>query len=223
MSTNLLTSYSGGEIAIIAVGILILVIFVIAIIVSAFKKKVELPPEETKEQTKISNPENITPEIKPEPENPSGTQQTEPKITTTKTTSPWIKALVILIALAIGIFCIVKIAECATNDENKDGNGSLISRSARTSDIDIEQSDEFSISFIFILVSEVDIEDLEVTFKFMDENKDSILNIVKQVGNVSADIQYTISISTSEISLSDRFKIEQYTYSVTGGTVSYIQ
>lgn len=223
MSTNLLTSYSGGEIAIIAVGILILVIFVIAIIVSAFKKKVELPPEEIKEQTKISNPENITPEIKPEPENPSETQQTEPAINATKTTSPWIKALVILIALAIGIFCIVKITECATNDENKDGNGSLISRSARTSDIDIEQSDEFSISFIFILVSEVDIEDLEVTFKFMDENKDSILNIVKQVGNVSADIQYTISISTSEISLSDRFKIEQYTYSVTGGTVSYIQ
>ena len=57
----------------------------------------------------------------------------------------------------------------------------------------------------------------------MDENKDPILNIVKQVGNVSADIQYTISISTSEISLSDKFKIEQYTYSVTGGTVSYIQ
>lgn len=152
---------------------------------------------------------------------PSITQtEAEPQ---TKSGMPWLSALIVLIIIALAIFGMVKFVECQQNPNNSDGNLSLKSRSANDSDIRIDTSDDLSLTVQYIVTPKVDIENLEVTFSFMDSEGNILTRKVKQIGNVQEDYDYTVSISLTEFSLSEIFTIRLVDYNVTGGTVLYIQ
>ncbi len=99
----------------------------------------------------------------------------------------------------------------------------LISREATNNDINLDTSEEISFSINYKMIPYVDIDNLEITFKFYSKDNELLATKVKDVGNVIEGNQYTISISLSEFSFLDLFKINYARYSVTQGTVTYLQ
>ncbi len=104
---------------------------------------------------------------------------------------------------------------------NQSDTPSLFHRNATVNDIEIEISQEFSFSNNYTVTPKVDIADLELTFMFYDENSELLCTKVKQVGNVSEGITYTVSISLSEFSISQLWNMDRVRYTVSGGSVSY--
>lgn len=104
---------------------------------------------------------------------------------------------------------------------NTDGVMKLLSRSARDSDISYNFSDELSLGITYKIVPDTDIKDLQVTIYCSDKNDSLITSKTKAVGNVKAGVEYSVTISISEFTFSEMFKIEYYRLRVTGGTVSY--
>ena len=127
--------------------------------------------------------------------------------------------LIFCLVVALIIFCFVKCTDTAGS--NNDGEKELLSRSARNSDIVVVSSEELSFSDTYKIVPDCDIDNLQLTFSWKDENKNVLATKVKSVGNVKEGIEYTVSFSLSEFSLSDIAKIKYYSCTVIGGTVSY--
>ena len=71
----------------------------------------------------------------------------------------------------------------------------------------------------FLVVPHSDIKKLQVTFKFYDDSNTIVKQVTKDVGNVVANSQYTVSIS---FTLSEIMNISKYSYDVVGGSVSYL-
>ena len=67
----------------------------------------------------------------------------------------------------------------------------------------------------------VDIADLEITFIYLDKNRNELCSIVKTIGNVTEDTEYSVTIMSSEITFSDLLSISYWRAAVTGGNVSY--
>ena len=138
----------------------------------------------------------------------------------------FLKFLGILFLIVIIIGGIVFIAKCVINqasDEgiNTDGNPVLLNRAATNNDFDLTESVEATILNLketYILVSNVDIKDLEITFKYYDSSNKLITTKTKYIGNVTKGSEYTVSI---EHTLSEIFSIDHLTYAPTSGTVSY--
>ena len=118
--------------------------------------------------------------------------------------------LVLLFLLLGGIF----IAGC-----NKEST--LLSRDAKNSDIDFNLSNEFSLNIEYKITPRVDINNLEITFKYYDKNNNLLTTKIKNVGNVEEGIEYSITVSLTEFSFLDVFKLHSVSARVTGGTVSY--
>lgn len=118
--------------------------------------------------------------------------------------------LVLLFLLLGGIF----IAGC-----NKEST--LLSRDAKNSDIDFNLSNEFSLNIEYKITPRVDINNLEITFKYYDKNNNLLTTKIKNVGNVEEGIEYSITVSLTEFSFLDIFKLHSVSARVTGGTVSY--
>ena len=104
---------------------------------------------------------------------------------------------------------------------NTDGATKLLSRSARDSDISYNFSDELLLGITYKIVPDTDIKDLQVTIYCSDKNDSLITSKTKAVGNVKTGVEYSVTISISEFTFSEMFKIEYYRLRVTGGTVSY--
>lgn len=131
-----------------------------------------------------------------------------------------ISFIVVILVIVFIVFAVSKVIDASS--PNSDGKKELTSRSARNSDLEIESSEDFSLSIDFNVTPECDIDDLELTFSFYDKNKDVLTTKVKNVGNVKEGVEYSISFSLSEFSFSNMFTIESVSCSVTGGTVSYL-
>lgn len=99
----------------------------------------------------------------------------------------------------------------------------IVSRKATINDINIDTSEEIALSVNYKMIPYVDIDNLEITFKFYSKNNKLLSTKIKEVGNVIEGNQYTVSISLAEFSFLDIFKINYVRCSVTGGTVTYLQ
>lgn len=132
--------------------------------------------------------------------------------------------VIFLIILIAGGF--IFIAKCAIDkasdgEFNTDGNPVLFNRAATLNDFTLTESVEATITNLkesYILVPNVDIKNLEITFKYYDSSKSLITTKTKIIGNVTKSSEYIVSI---EHSLSEIFKISSVSCYVTGGTVSY--
>lgn len=138
----------------------------------------------------------------------------------------FLKFLGIIFVIILIVGGVVFVAKCtlnqASNGEfNTDGNPVLLSRAATLNDFTLTESVEATITNLkesYILVPNVDIKNLEITFKYFDSSKNQIATKTKTIGNVTKSSEYTVSI---EHSLTEIFKISTVSYNVTGGTVSY--
>ena len=143
---------------------------------------------------------------------------------------PFLMFILIVLA-AIGVFAIV--FACTNNSnsvgssgESSSGSGGsktpqLFTRDARNSDITIDLKNDFSLSMNYTFVANVDIKGLELTFTFTDSNHKTLTTVKKSIGNVVKGNQYEVTVSLTEFSLWDIFKISYSSCAVTGGTVSY--
>lgn len=145
---------------------------------------------------------------------------------TQKRSNGLLKAFVIILIIAAIVGGTVFVGKCALNKAtnggiNTDGNPILLTRAATNNDIHLEQSIEASITNLkdsYIIIPNVDIKDLKITFKYYDSSKNLISTYTKEVGNVVKASSYTISVSHT---LSETFTTSYYQYFVSGGTVSY--
>ena len=119
--------------------------------------------------------------------------------------------ILVLLFLLLGV---IFIAGC-----NKEST--LLSRDAKNSDIDFNLSNEFSLNIEYKITPRVDINNLEITFKYYDKNNNLLTTKIKNVGNVEEGIEYSITVSLTEFSFLDIFKLHSVSARVTGGTVSY--
>lgn len=222
---NLLASQDDDLLNMFAfIGFLAVIIAALSIVCFIFYKILFRKPKVSEEQLKAETVTTQSTEVQLQQEPATQpVQETPTPETNNKSGMPWFKAIIVLLIIALSIFALIKFIECQQNPNNTDGNLSLKSRSANDSDIRIDTSDDLSLTVQYILTPKVDIEDLEITFSFMDAEGNVLTRKVKQVGNVQENYDYTISISLSEFSLSEIFTIRLVDYNVTGGTVSYVQ
>ena len=115
--------------------------------------------------------------------------------------------------------CIIN--EASDGEGNTDGNPVVLNRAATLNDFTLTESVEATITNLkesYILVSNVDIKNLEITFKYYDSSNNLIATKIKNVGNVIKSSEYIVSI---EHSLTEIFTMATVSYYVSGGTVSY--
>ncbi len=155
----------------------------------------------------------------PEQENVNQPQQ---QTETAKPTNWW-KVIAIILIIAIVIFSVVKLAECAaTNNQNSDGTTHLTRRSAKNSDISFDtDTDWSSLGTKIIITPKVDIDDLKITVNIKNSNKITIYTTEKYIGDVKKSVQANCSVTLSELGWSNSLNAEYVAVSVTGGTVSY--
>ena len=152
---------------------------------------------------------------------PQAPQQDSP--TQTKSNHGFIKFLVAILIIGAIIIGAVKLIDCAKNPDNSDGAIKPFSRSANNNDFQLEQSMEASILNLkdsYIIIPYCDISNLQITFTYYDSSGNILINKTKDVGSVIENSSYTITV---EHTLSEFFSISKYSYSVTGGTVSYFK
>lgn len=121
----------------------------------------------------------------------------------------------IIIGIAWGLF------QANTTNSNNDGGKTFLSRSAKNSDISFEVNDDFSLRVSFEIVPKVDIDDLQLTFKFLDDDGKLLTTKTKLLGNVKKGSTYNVNFSLTEFSFSQLLNLNSCSTSVTGGTVSY--
>lgn len=129
--------------------------------------------------------------------------------------------IIISIGLIIGIFFLIYFFNNKSTPNNPDGATKLLSRSATNKDINVEVSNDLSLSMNCIVKPSTDISNLQITFKFIDKNQNLITTKNKTIGNVTKNNNYSISFALSEFGLTEIFKIQAFYAEVTGGTVSY--
>lgn len=137
-----------------------------------------------------------------------------------------IKAFVVVIIIGAIIFGIVKAVNCANSPNNPDGNFSFKSRSARNTDISVTCNDFsieeiLSLSMVFTVVPNQDIEDLEITIYFCDSSETELTSKTQRIGNLNKNQTCDASFSLTEFTLTQLYKIKAWRYEVTGGTVNY--
>ncbi|MDE6441886.1 MAG: hypothetical protein K2L12_03920 [Clostridia bacterium] len=133
----------------------------------------------------------------------------------------FLKFLIVILIIGIFIFSIVKFVDCLNNPHNSDGGTKLLSRSASNSDIKLEQSVEATIMNLkdsYIVIPNCDIQNLQITFTYYNSSGNALSSVTKDIGSVVENSSYTITIDHT---ISEIISIEKYSYSVTGGTVSY--
>lgn len=132
-------------------------------------------------------------------------------------------AILVVIAIAATLFTEVRDGvfngKSTANVVNQ-----VISRQATNGDINIDDNlDIGSLSMDIIILPNSNIDDLEITIKYLDENRNLLKTDVKRVGDVKAGVQITKKISLTEFSFKEILKISYYEIKVSGGTVSYFQ
>lgn len=140
----------------------------------------------------------------------------------------FLKFLIVVLIIGAIVFGLVKCIEyhssvnSITSQGNSDGNTHLLSRSARNSDISVDSDLNLS-SFgaKYIIMPKTDIDDLEITVNFLDENNNVLTSFEQTLGDVKESVQVSFSISLFDVSLTVALKTRYETWTVTGGTVSY--
>ncbi len=108
------------------------------------------------------------------------------------------------------------------NPTNQGSSNKLFSRSATTNDILIDYDLDIASFGMKVTVNpQSDINNLELTIKFLDSNEKVLSTKVKALGNVKKGVQVNFSISIGEMGWSVAWNTKYTLVTVTGGTVSY--
>lgn len=137
-------------------------------------------------------------------------------------------AFVVIVLIAIAVIFLIFLIE---NEQDNSGDKSssnvinqVTSRDATNRDINIDSKlNVGSLSLDIIILPDSNIDDLEITIKYLDKNHNVLRTDVKRIGNVKAGIQVTKSISLAEFPFSLILKVDSCQIAVSGGTVSYFQ
>lgn len=135
-----------------------------------------------------------------------------------------LKVFIAIVLIALSIFALVKLIDCATQNNgqsptNTDGATQLLSRSARRSDIRVENETTISLTKMrFNVIPNTDIQNLQVTITLMDESQNVLTSQVAIIGNVSEGTTYSFEISVNFLEI---LGTNYWQYDVSGGTVSY--
>lgn len=109
-----------------------------------------------------------------------------------------------------------------STQSNTDGNNHLLKRSATRNDIVVDSDTNLaSMGAKYKVIPQIDIENLQITVNYLDENKRILVSKVKNLGNVTKGEKIEFTISIVDISLSDAWNTRYESIAVTGGTVSY--
>ena len=124
-----------------------------------------------------------------------------------------INLMILVVALFIG-GAILTGCSCSNSPQ-------LFTRAATNNDVYIDLSEELSLNVTYKVTPNVDIDNLEITFKYYDNNKKLLATKYRTLGNVKKGVQYSVYVSFGEFSLWDLFKITSTSARVTSGSVSY--
>ncbi len=93
---------------------------------------------------------------------------------------------------------------------------------ATDGDIAIKSEQSISPNMTFDIYAYNDINDLEITFEFADNNGTILTKKVKNIGDIERGKTYQVSISFKEFNLTEIMKITKTSAKVTGGRGSYL-
>ena len=127
----------------------------------------------------------------------------------------------IILILVVGLVLFRQCDSAQSNSNISDSTPQLLTRSARDSDVSISYDNESMWNKRYKITPNVDIADLEITFIYLDENRNELCSIVKTIGNVSEGTEYSVTVMSSEFSFSDLWSVSYWRSAVTGGNISY--
>lgn len=155
---------------------------------------------------------------------PAGqTTQTENTHSGLKTFLIFLLIAAIIIGAFFLIFSIANKTETSSGSQTSESGGtSIFERNARNSDISVTLLSELSLDSNFEIKALNDIDNLEITFTFSDSDHDTLASITKDVGDVKSGNDYRVVVSLSDIGFITALSVRYYSWSVSGGTVSYI-
>ena len=156
---------------------------------------------------------------------------TIPSATPQKKSHGFLIFLVVVVILGACIFGIVKFVQYqqseydngqGTIQGNHDGDRRLFKRSATSNDISVDSDlDLTSFGGKYTVLPRTDIDGLELTINFLDNNRSVLQSVVKSLGNVKEGVQVSFSISLFDLGVSVAWNTKYESVVVTGGTVSY--
>ena len=134
-------------------------------------------------------------------------------------------AFVVIVLIVIAVILVAVVGEGMSDGKSPaEAVNQVTSRDATNGDINIDDKlDIGSLSLELIILPNSNIDDLEITIKYLDKNRNVLKTDVKSVGNVKAGVQVTKNISLTEFSFNEILKLTYYEIRVSGGTVSYFQ
>lgn len=217
----IITSSDNSNTENIVLGVLISVALGIAIISIALTIGITVKHKSIKKSSaKIAEQKIANQDTQPQPTAP---QQTTPAQSDTKSSHSFLSflgAIVLLFLLVCGLVFVAKcsIKKMSDGEYNSDGNPILFSRAAAKKDFTLTEN--YTSNQSFKLIPNVDIKDLEITFKYYDSDRKVISTKAKYIGNVTKSMEYTVKMDFYFFD-SEFYKTPDYY--VSGGTVSYFK
>ena len=123
-----------------------------------------------------------------------------------------------LIVGTVAFFGITFIQKQANPNQSKTG---LFEREASVKDLYVEESYSFPISVSWSITPYSNIEDLQLTIYYHNDNGQVIKTQIKQIGDVQKGQTYSFKISLTDFDLSETLEMDRCTYIVSRGTISY--
>lgn len=147
----------------------------------------------------------------------------------------FLKFLIALLIIGVAVFVLYECIQCVssgnsdtpqgstnTSQGNSDDGPHLFRRSAENSDVIVDSDLDLSaFGAKYTVTPQTDIDNLEITIRFLDEDRNVLTTFEQTLGNVREGVQVSFSISLFDLGLSVALKTEYESWSVTGGTVSY--
>ncbi len=217
----IITSSDNSDTENIVIGSLIAVAIGVAIIAISLAIGITVKHKSIKKSSaKIAEQKIDNQDTQPQPTAP---QQTTPAQSDTKSSHSFLSflgAIVLLFLLVCGLVFVAKcsIKKMSDGEYNSDGNPILFSRAAAKKDFTLTEN--YTLNQSFKLIPNVDIKDLEITFKYYDSDRKVISTKAKYIGNVTKSMEYTVKMDFYFFD-SEFYKTPDYY--VSGGTVSYFK
>ena len=217
----IITSSDNSDTENIVIGSLIAVAIGVAIIAISLAIGITVKHKSIKKSSaKIAEQKIANQDTQPQPTAP---QQTTPAQSDTKSSHSFLSflgAIVLLFLLVCGLVFVAKcsIKKMSDGEYNSDGNPILFSRAAAKKDFTLTEN--YTSNQSFKLIPNVDIKDLEITFKYYDSDRKVISTKTKYIGNVTKSMEYTVKMDFYFFD-SEFYKTPDYY--VSGGTVSYFK
>ena len=141
---------------------------------------------------------------------------------------------IIVTSIIISIITVVIAGITNDNKRNEQTNNStndyennepqLFTRNANNNDIQIKYETNYSaLAVDIIILPNTNIENLEIKIVHCDKNNNVLLTQYKTIGNVTKGIQVKTQMKLLDFSLSDMFKVNSTSITVSNGTVSYFK